>query len=89
MKLPRPTPRDRALGDDTSLQGMDAALTILLFFGIGFGLDRWIGTTPWLMITFTVLGAVGYFFKFKYRYELEMQRQEAELRAKRERERAA
>ncbi|MFV0309156.1 MAG: AtpZ/AtpI family protein [Desertimonas sp.] len=89
MKLPLPNPRARRAGNDTVVQGLDAALTVLLFFGIGFGLDRWWGTTPWMMIVFTGLGAVGYFYKFKYRYELAMQREEAELRMKRDRERAA
>lgn len=89
MKLPLSNPRARTTGNDTVVQGLDAALTVLLFFGIGFALDRWWGTTPWMMIVFTVLGAVGYFYKFKYRYELAMQREEAELRMKRERERAA
>lgn len=87
MKLPRPTPRARTIGDDTAIQGLDAALAVLLFFGIGFALDRWLGTDPWLMIVFTLLGGVGYFLKFKYRYELEMQRHEAELAARRQRER--
>ena len=35
---------------------MDAALTMLLFFGIGFALDRWLGTTPWFMIVSDRLG---------------------------------
>ena len=37
---------------------MDIALTVALFFGIGFVLDRWLGTTPLFMIALTVL-AVG------------------------------
>ena len=28
-------------------------------FGIGFGLDTLLGSTPWLMVTFTVLGIVA------------------------------
>ncbi len=26
---------------------------------IGIGLDRWLGTTPWLMVVFIVLGAAA------------------------------
>jgi len=89
MKPPRPTPRAQHAGDDTAGQGLDAALAVALFFGVGFGLDRWLGTGPWLMVAFTLLGAVGYFLKIKYRYELQMQRHEAELAARREQERAA
>ncbi|MEM9754371.1 MAG: AtpZ/AtpI family protein [Pseudomonadota bacterium] len=32
---------------------------LLIGFGIGYGLDQLIGTTPWLMIVFTVLGLVA------------------------------
>jgi hypothetical protein len=59
---------------------MDAAITLVLFFGIGFGLDRWLGTTPLLMIGLTLLAAVGLFLKFKYAYTAQMERLEAERR---------
>jgi len=29
---------------------------VLVGAGIGFGLDRWLGTSPWLLITFLMLG---------------------------------
>ncbi len=57
---------------------MDIALTLLLFFGIGFALDRWLGTTPWFMIGLTVLASVGFFASFKYRYTARMEQLEAE-----------
>lgn len=28
---------------------------------IGYGLDRWLGTSPWLTLTFTLLGIVAGF----------------------------
>lgn len=62
--------------------GLDAVFTLVIFFGIGFGIDRLAGTTPIFMIVFTVLGAVGLFAKFKYRYEEKMDRLEAERLAK-------
>ena len=43
-----------------------------MFFGIGFALDRWLGTTPWFMIVFMVLGGVGFFAKMKYHYDAQM-----------------
>ena len=80
MKLiPTKVRTPRTTNDDALGQGMDAALTIALFFGIGFALDRWLGTTPWLMIVFTLLAAVGFFAKFKYRYDARMAEHEAEL----------
>ena len=57
---------------------MDIALTLLLFFGIGFALDRWLGTTPLFMIGLTVLASVGFFISFKYRYTARMEQLEAE-----------
>jgi Putative F0F1-ATPase subunit Ca2+/Mg2+ transporter len=89
VPVPPPSPRLKTSANDSLGHGMDAALTILLFFGIGFALDRWLGTTPWFMIGMTLLAAVGYFLKFKYRYDLEMDRLEAERRARLERERAS
>jgi F0F1-type ATP synthase assembly protein I len=82
MKLLPPTPRVTGAGHTTSTQGMDAALTLVLFFFIGFGLDRWLGTTPWFMIAMSLLAGIGYFVKFKYRYEAEMTRHEAERQAR-------
>ena len=57
---------------------MDIAITVLLFFGIGFALDRWLGTTPWFMIGLTVLACVGFFISFKYQYTARMEQLEAE-----------
>jgi F0F1-type ATP synthase assembly protein I len=70
MKL-IPTPR-RATPDDTVAQGMDTAITLALFFGLGFLLDRWLGTTPIFMIVLTIVGAVGVFVKLRYTYEARM-----------------
>lgn len=88
MKLP--TPRTRAAAaDDTFVQGMEATIMIALFFGLGFGLDRWLGTTPWLMITFVLLGAVGLFARFKYQYDERMAAYDREHQARTAARRAA
>jgi F0F1-type ATP synthase assembly protein I len=80
MKLFSP-PRVTTDGASESLtQGIDNALAVALLFGIGFLLDRWLGTSPWLMIVFTVLGGIGMFAKMKYRYDEQMARHEAERR---------
>jgi F0F1-type ATP synthase assembly protein I len=57
--------------------GIEAAVIMALFFGIGFALDRLLGTTPIFMIAFSVLGAIGLFAKFKYRYDDKMNEHEA------------
>jgi len=88
MKLLPTKPRPTSSPNDSLGHGMDAALTIFLFFGIGLVLDRWLGTTPWLMIVMSLVAAVGYFLKFKYRYDLEMDKLEAERLARRQRDRS-
>jgi len=68
---------------------MDIALTVALFFGIGFFLDRWLGSTPVFMIGFTVLAVIGFFVSMKYRYNAHMEQLEAERAARAGRGRAA
>lgn len=60
---------------------MDAALTVALFFGIGFGIDHWLGTTPWFMVGLTVVAAIGFFFSIKYRYDARMEELEQQRTA--------
>lgn len=50
----------------------------LLFALVGYGLDRWIGTTPWLTVVFAVVGLGGAVAKIYYTYDLEMQAHDAE-----------
>ncbi len=57
--------------------GFDAAFVVVLFFGLGFLLDRVLSTTPLFMIVFTILGAVGVFVRFWYRYDARMNEHEA------------
>ena len=68
--------------DDALGRGMDVALTVLLFFGIGYALDRWLGTTPWFMIGLTLLASIGFFASLKYRYDARMEELEAERTAR-------
>ena len=81
MKLIRPNLR-APRSDDALGRGMDIALTVGLFFGVGFFLDRWLGTTPLFMIVLTLLAVVGFFISMKYRYTANMERLEAERAAR-------
>ena len=63
--------------------GIEAAIIVALFLGLGYGLDRLFGTMPVLMIVFSVLGAVGLFAKWKYRYDDRMNELESERAADR------
>jgi ATP synthase protein I len=77
--MKRFSPPRVATGDSVT-KGIDNALAVVLLFGVGYFLDRWLGTSPWLMIVFAVLGGVGVFAKMKYRYDEEMAQHEAERR---------
>ncbi|MDQ3738554.1 MAG: AtpZ/AtpI family protein [Actinomycetota bacterium] len=76
MKL-IPTPR-RVDPDDTIGQGMDLTLTVALFLGFGFLLDRWLDTTPLFMVVLSTVAAVGAFIGLKYRYTARMERLDAQ-----------
>jgi len=39
--------------------GVELVAGVAVGFGIGYALDRWLGTGPWLMIVFFFLGAAG------------------------------
>ena len=45
----------RELGKYSAL-GLEMALSVVIGLGIGFYLDRWLGTAPWLMILWIALG---------------------------------
>jgi F0F1-type ATP synthase assembly protein I len=62
-------------------RGMDFALVVLVFVGIGYGLDRWLGTRPLFMIGLVVFSVVGQFIKMYYDYTATMQELEAERAA--------
>jgi ATP synthase protein I len=37
---------------------------VIVMLGIGWVLDRWLGTTPWLLVAGIVLGSVVGFYQF-------------------------
>ncbi len=39
-------------------------VSVVGFSGVGWLLDRWLGTAPWLLVTGLVLGAVAGFYQF-------------------------
>ena len=62
-------------------RGMDFALVVLAFLGIGYGLDRWLGTRPLFMVGLVVFSVVGQFIKMYFEYTATMQQLEAERTA--------
>jgi F0F1-type ATP synthase assembly protein I len=56
----------------------ELVLSPLVLALIGYGADRWLGTTPILTIMAAALGLVGAVVKICYRYAHEMDRHDAE-----------
>ncbi len=55
--------------------GLQVALSIFIGLFIGYKLDSWFGTTPWLALIFLVLGIVAGFLNY-YRFAVKQQREE-------------
>jgi len=53
-----PRPNFRKLAELSSL-GLMLPSSIIVGLVIGYFLDRWLGTAPWLLLVFTVLGVVS------------------------------
>jgi ATP synthase protein I len=62
-----PEPNDR---EANRRSGLAYAAALSLFFsvavmtGIGWLFDRWLGTSPWLMVAGLMLGAAAGFYEF-------------------------
>ena len=75
-------------GTDSLGRGMDVALTLLVFLGLGWLVDSWLGIFPVFTIGLVVFAAVGQFIRLKYVYDATMERLEAERLAQRQSRRA-
>lgn len=80
--LPRPPKNVRVNSQDSLGHGMDAVIMLMLFVGVGYGLDRLFGTLPLFMLGLTVFGAIGIFARFYYHYSAKMDQHDDERRAK-------
>ncbi len=80
MKL---LPKKPINADDNIGKGMDLALTVLVFLGIGYALDRVFDTKPLLMIVLTLLAVVGKVTAMYYGYQATMEQLEGERAAAR------
>lgn len=73
---------NRGMGDALSV-AFELAATTGLFFLIGWGLDRWLGTTPVFMVGLTVFSLTGQIVRLWFQYDAAMRRHEEALLAKR------
>ena len=64
--------------DDGIGRGMEFAILVLLFLGIGYVLDRVFGTKPVFMIVLVVVALIGQFASMWYSYDARMKQHEAE-----------
>ena len=70
--IPRSVPTSGKHTDDKVGKGIDVALVTLTFLGVGWVLDRWLGTKPLFMIGLVMLGLIGEFVRFWYDYDARM-----------------
>jgi F0F1-type ATP synthase assembly protein I len=72
---------ERATGADDNLgRGMEAALILGVFLGLGWLIDTWLGTRPVFMIGLVLFAAIGTFVRMKYTYDAKMVALEEERR---------
>ena len=41
--------------------GLQVVVSVLIGFGMGLALDRWLGTAPWFMLLFIIFGVAAGF----------------------------
>jgi F0F1-type ATP synthase assembly protein I len=75
-----PRKRVNASTNDGIGRGMEFAILVLLFLGVGYGLDSWFGTKPVFMIVLVVVGIVGQFASMWYGYDARMKQLEEQRR---------
>jgi hypothetical protein len=59
------------LGDE-SARGVELAVTPLVFGVLGWLVDGWLGTGPWLALAFAAFALVGTIAKMWFTYDAEM-----------------
>jgi F0F1-type ATP synthase assembly protein I len=61
---------------DALAYAFEFAATTALFAGLGWLLDRWLGTEPVLMVALAAFGFVGVCLRTVYRYKEKVEREE-------------
>jgi Flp pilus assembly protein TadB len=69
----RPGSVDAGLG-----QGMEMALTVVLFLGIGWLVDSWVDTRPIFTLAFVIFAVVGQMVRMWFEYDARMKSLETE-----------
>ena len=77
------TNRSRTGSEDGLAKAIEIVATPAIFAAAGFGLDRWLGTGPWLALSFGVVAFIMKLLVEWYRYAERMQVHEADIAANR------
>ena len=78
-----PDSRPASNNADTTLgSGIESGIVLLIFALAGYGIDRWLDTSPVFTLGLFALGAVGLFFRYKAAYTIRMDALDAERRAR-------
>ena len=73
--------------EDGLAKAIEIALTLGIFVVAGFGLDYWLGTAPWFVLSFGMTVFIVKFIVEWYRYRERMQAHEQEMASSRPSER--
>lgn len=68
----------RNTSDDGIGRGMEFAVLVMMFLGVGYVLDRAFDTKPLFMIVLVVVALIGQFASMWYSYDARMKQHEAE-----------
>jgi F0F1-type ATP synthase assembly protein I len=79
----RTVERVGAAGNEGVAKGIDFVFVLLFFAGLGWLVDRALGTRPWFTLGLFALGIVGQFARLWYAYDAEMTREEQRLAERR------
>jgi len=78
-------PSTKARPDDNIGRGIEFVLVLVVFLGLGYLVDRWLGTKPIFMIVLFLFAVAGEMVKLWIGYDEKMRKHEAELAAARQR----
>jgi hypothetical protein len=76
-------PTTKARPDDNIGRGIELALVVVVFLGLGYLLDRWLGTKPIFMIALFLFAVAGEMVKLWLGYDEKMRKHEEERLAAR------
>jgi ATP synthase protein I len=59
-----PNPEENRKSGIAYAAGLSLFMSVASMSGVGWLLDRWLGTAPWLLVTGVVIGAIAGFYQF-------------------------